>query len=119
MDNKYLLARNLRKNMTPQERKLWSKIRNKQFHGLAFRRQYPMGEYIVDFICREIKLIIEIDGGQHNFNENIEYDTKRTQFLNSLGYEVIRFWDNDINNNIEGVMQYLEAKISPHLNPFL
>ena len=114
MDKKYILARELRKNMTPQERKLWNKIRNKQFYNLSFRRQYPIGEYIVDFICREIKLIIEIDGGQHNFQNNIEYDERRTKFLNSLGYNVVRFWNNDIDKNIEGVIQYLE-KLAPTL----
>lgn len=70
MDKKYILARKLRKNQTPQEQKVWNLLRNHQFHNLEFERQYPMGDYIVDFICREKELIIEIDGGQHNIDEN-------------------------------------------------
>lgn len=83
-------------------------LRNHKFHNLKIKTQYPMGDYIVDFICREKKLIIEIDGGQHNIDENIEYDSKRTEYLNSRGYKVIRFWNNDIDNNIEGVFIRLE-----------
>lgn len=70
MDKIYILARKLRKNQTPQEQKVWNLLRNHQFHNLEFKRQYPMGDYIVDFICREKKLIIEIDGGQHYIEEN-------------------------------------------------
>lgn len=108
MDKRVILARKLRKNQTPQEYKLWQMLRNHKFHNLEFKRQYPMGDYIVDFICREKKLIIEIDGGQHNTDENIEYDAKRTEYLKSRGYKVIRFWNNDIDNNIEGVFIRLE-----------
>ena len=105
--NNIKLARNLRKNMTPQERKLWSLLRNKQFYNLSFRRQYPIGNYIVDFICWELKFIIELDGGQHNEPQNIEYDNKRTAFLNKQGLKVIRIWNNDVDNNIEGVFKKL------------
>ena len=96
-------ARELRKNMTPQERKLWQFLRNKSIDNLKFRRQYPIENYIVDFICNEKNLIIEIDGGQHNEEDNKIYDAKRTKFLESKGYKVLRFWNNDIDNNIEGV----------------
>lgn len=101
-------ARNLRKNMTAQERKLWNVIKNNQFYGYKFLRQYVIGQYIVDFICREKKIIIEIDGGQHNEEQNIIYDKQRTGFFENLGYKVVRFWNNDINDNIEGVYQKLE-----------
>ena len=94
--------------MTPQERKLWTIIRNKQFFGYRFRRQFPIGQYIVDFICREKKIIIEIDGGQHNEKQNIEYDNKRTEYLNSEGYQVVRFWNNEIDGNIGGVYERLK-----------
>lgn len=117
MDNKYIRARILRKNLTPQERKLWNILKNKQFHNLTFRRQHPIGNYIVDFICRSQKLIIEIDGGQHNTDSNIKYDKQRTEFLKTLGFNVIRFWNNDIDKNIDGVIQQIEMHISPHLNP--
>ena len=103
MEKNYQFARKLRKDTTPQERKLWNLLRNRQFNGLKFVRQHPIGDYIVDFACRRKMLIIEIDGGQHNTNDNIEYDEKRTKFLNEKGYKVIRFWNNEIDNNIEGV----------------
>lgn len=95
----------LRKNMTTQERILWQFLRKKSINGLKFRRQYPIGNYIVDFICNEKKLIIEVDGGQHNKDKNIIYDEERTKYLETKGYKVIRFWNYDIDNNIEGVYQ--------------
>ena len=101
-------SRQLRKNMTPQERKLWCIIRNRQFFGYRFRRQFPLGQYIVDFICREKKIIIEIDGGQHNEIKNIQYDNERTEYLISEGYKVLRFWNNDIDKNIGGVYEKLK-----------
>ena len=104
MDEKYIKARELRKNMTKQEKKLWYYLRKRFLNRSRFRRQYPIGNYIVDFISREKKLIIEIDGGQHNEPENICYDKSRTEFLNNLGYKVIRFWNNDIDTNIETVL---------------
>ena len=105
------LARNLRKNMTPQERKLWALLRNNQYKNFSFRRQYPIGNYIVDFICWELKLVIEIDGGQHNQPQDIEYDQVRTNFLKEKGFRVIRFWNNDIDNNIEGVFEKLDSYV--------
>ena len=101
-------SRQLRKNMTLQEKKLWSVIRNRQFFGYRFRRQFPIGQYIVDFICREKKIIIEIDGGQHNEDINVYYDNRRTEYLIAEGYKVIRFWNNDIDKNIGGVYEKLK-----------
>ena len=95
------------KNLTPQERILWKLLRNHSFYGYEFRRQYVMGEYIVDFICRKKKIIIEVDGGQHNTPDEILYDNKRSAFFNSLGYRVLRFWNSDIDKNIEGVYKTL------------
>lgn len=110
MDKKYFLARNLRKNMTPQEAKLWNLLKNRQLNGLKFVRQYPIGSYIVDFVCRTKYLVIEIDGGQHNHPENISDDNIRTKFIESKGYNVIRFWNNEIDENIERVyLKILEA----------
>ena len=114
MENKIILARNLRKNSTIQERRLWNLLKNRQFHNLKFKRQQPIGDYIVDFICKEAKIIIEIDGAQHNESENIEYDKTRTEYLNTLGYKVIRFWNNEIYENIEGVVVRLKEEINPH-----
>ena len=114
MKNKTILARNLRKNATIQERRLWNLLKNRQFHNLKFKRQQPIGDCIVDFICKEAKIIIGIDGGQHNEPENIEYDKTRTEYLNNLGYKVIRFWNNEIYENIEGVVLRLKQEINPH-----
>ena len=104
-------ARLLRKNLTPQEQKLWNILKNKQFYGYKFLRQYPIKPYIVDFICREAKIIIEIDGGQHNQAKDIAYDKVRTDYLNKLGYKVIRFWNNDIDMNPEGVYKVLQYEM--------
>ena len=112
MDNFKSLARKLRKNPTAQERKLWNILRNKQFYGYKFLRQYPIEPYIVDFICREKKIIIEIDGGQHNQPAEIEYDKTRSIFLNSKGYKVIRFWNHEIDTNIDGVYQTLQKEFN-------
>ena len=103
-------AKVLRKNMTPQERKLWKILRNHQFYGFEIRRQYPIDKYIVDFICRSKKIIIEIDGGQHNDKKVVEYDKKRSNDLKILGYKVIRFWNNDIDNNLGGVYKILQRE---------
>ncbi len=91
----------LRKEPTPAERKLWAAIRNDQL-GVNFRRQHAIGNYIPDFACVEKKLIIELDGSQHLEQE--EYDQERTQYLESQGYKVIRFWNNEVLNNIAGVI---------------
>ena len=91
----------LRKKSTPTERKLWSRIRDDQL-GVTFRRQHAVGNYIPDFCSPKAKLIIELDGSQHLEQE--EYDEERTKYLESLGYKVIRFWNNDVMNNIDGVI---------------
>ena len=112
MDEKYVKARQLRNNMTLQEQKLWYYLRNRQINNCRFRRQYPVGNYIVDFVCRSKHLIIEVDGGQHNKSENINYDDERTKYLKSCGFNVIRFWNNEIDENIEDVynkiLRYLD-----------
>ena len=111
MKNKYTTlnqAKILRKNMTKQERLLWSVLRNSNFYGFKFRRQVPIGNYVVDFVCESKNIIIELDGGQHNEPNNIKNDKVRTDFLVSKGYQVYRFWNIDIDNNINGV--YLELK---------
>ena len=91
----------LRKELTPAERKLWAHIRNDQL-GVNFRRQHAIGNYIPDFVCIEKKLIIELDGSQHLEQE--EYDEERTKYLEAEGYRVIRFWNNEVTNNIDGVI---------------
>lgn len=94
--------------MTTQERKLWNIIRNSQIDGLKFKRQVPIGDYIVDFLCVEKMLVIEIDGSQHNTEKVMLYDTKRTEYLNKRGFKVLRFWNNEIDKNIEGVIEKIQ-----------
>jgi very-short-patch-repair endonuclease/uroporphyrinogen-III synthase len=96
-------ARQLRSSLTDAEKKLWQHLRRDQLHGLHFRRQHPVPPYIIDFVCSEKNLAIELDGGQHT--ENQEYDAERTRFLEEQGYRVLRFWNNDVLSNIEGVLE--------------
>ena len=93
-------AGELRKESTPAERRLWAYLRNNKLNGINFRRQHAIGRYIVDFVSIKHKLAIELDGSQHLEQE--EYDIERTQYLESQGYKVIRFWNNKVLNDIEG-----------------
>ena len=95
-------ARQLRSAPTDAEIRLWSRLRRKQLDGFRFRRQQPIGPYIVDFFCPDAKLIVEVDGGQHNVEE--EKDARRTRWLEARGYRVIRFWNNDVLSNTDGVV---------------
>jgi very-short-patch-repair endonuclease len=99
----YENARQLRKEPTPAERKLWAHLRNNQLLGVNFRRQHGIGQYVSDFCSPKMKLIIELDGSQHLEQQN--YDKQRTEYFESQGYKVIRFWNNEIINNIENVLQ--------------
>jgi very-short-patch-repair endonuclease len=96
-------ARNLRKNLTDAERRLWASLKLRQFDGKKFRRQAPIGNYIVDFVCFESKLIIELDGGQHT--TQVEYDEQRTTWLNSQGFHVLRFWNFQVLEESEAVLE--------------
>jgi very-short-patch-repair endonuclease len=98
-------ARELRKNSTLAERVLWKYLRNRQITGHKFRRQYPIDHYIVDFLCLEKQLIVEIDGGQHA--RQVEDDTRRSEHLKSKGYRIIRFWNNEVLQNITGVLEVI------------
>ena len=97
------LARNLRRKQTDAERKLWSILRGRQFENSKFRRQEPIGKYIVDFVSLERELIIELDGWQHNQQSEMEKDETRTKWLERKGFRVLRFWNNDVLQNIDGV----------------
>lgn len=104
-------AKILRNNLTTPEIILWQYLKNKQIDGLKFRRQQPVGKYIVDFMCCNPKVIIELDGGQHNTNKIIEYDNIRETYLINQGYQVIRIWNNEIHNNIENVIAFIKKSI--------
>ena len=98
-------ARELRRTMSVPERKLWRELSNRQAGGLRFRRQHPLGIYIVDFVCLERKLIIEVDGGQHGEYEQMVHDQRRTEWLSNEGYRVIRFWAHEVMGNLEGIVE--------------
>jgi len=97
-------ARELRREMTPQERKLWQRLRRKQLFGIKFRRQHPIHRFILDFFCYEHKLTVEIDGDSHYQPDQQEYDQARTDWLAQHGIRVIRFTNRDVDTNIEGVL---------------
>ena len=101
--------RQLRQTQTKAEQKLWQKLRNRQLDNAKFRRQHPIKPYVVDFFCQEAKLIVEIDGGHHA--EQINQDQERTKFLESKGYKILRFWNNEVLNNIEGVLQTISENL--------
>ena len=103
-------ARDLRNNATDAERLLWHQLSSKKVAGTRFNRQVPVGPFICDFIARSIKLVIEVDGGQHDWNA--EADQRRSKFLEAQGYKVIRFWNNDVIERIEGVVQEIERVIA-------
>ena len=100
-------AKELRKNPTDAEKTLWKHLRLRQMGGHKFRRQQPLGQYIVDFACLEKKLIIEVDGGEHS--EQVTYDSERDRWLETQGFRVLRFWNNQVLTEIE-VVKYVIAE---------
>ena len=114
-------ARNLRSRLTDAERRLWARLRNRRLLGVKFRRQDPVGSYIADFCARELRLIVELDGGQHTTQR--EYDARRTRYLEAKGYQVIRFWDNDVLRDTNAVLEEIariigsRASCAPHPDP--
>lgn len=107
-------ARTLRNQQTDAEQRLWYHLRAHRFQGLKFKRQKPIGRYIVDFICIEHRLIVELDGGQHS--TQIDYDQQRDQWLRQQGYIVIRFWNNDVIQRLDEVLEQIRLTVdSPSL----
>ena len=102
-------AKILRKKSTPAERVLWQAIRNRQFNGLKFRRQYWINNYIADFVCLKYNLIIELDGNIHKQQQ--EYDAIRTDILSILNFKVLRFWNYEVLNDLEKVLQKIVENI--------
>jgi type I restriction enzyme R subunit len=109
-------ARDLRKNQTDAEALLWQLLRNRQIQDCKFRRQHPVEPYILDFYCHDKKLAIELDGGQHNTDDGKESDEKRTEYLNSKGIHVLRFWNNDVLQNTESVLEEIYNALTPTLS---
>ena len=108
-------ARELRQRQTDAERTLWAQLRNRQVKDAKFRRQQPIGPYIVDFVSFENKLVIEIDGGHHNEDAISSKDEKRTIWLRDEGFHVLRFWNNEVLTNTDGVIERISEAISPSL----
>ena len=118
MVSRITTARKLRHNQTDAERKLWFRLRDRRLRGLKFRRQMPVDRYVVDFCCEAARLIVELDGGQHV--ERSQQDAERTAVLEAQGYLVLRFWNNDILRNIDGVVESIVETLNPrppHPNP--
>jgi very-short-patch-repair endonuclease len=112
-------AKELRHNSTDAERTLWRQLRAHRFAGYKFRRQQPLGRYIVDFICFEKQLIIEVDGGQHA--EDVAYDEERSAWLQAKGFQVLRFWNHEVLRNSEAVSEMIlkECEREPPLSSSL
>jgi very-short-patch-repair endonuclease len=96
--------------MTDAARLMWGRLRKKQLHGYRFRRQHPIGPYIVDFVCLETSLIIELDGGQHQ--DQVEKDKLRYEWLMQQGFQVLRFWNNQVFNEIDAVLGQIASQLS-------
>ena len=112
-------ARNLRKNATGPERILWTKLRHLKRQGLHFRRQAPIGKYIVDFVCHGAKLIIEVDGSRHDEAKERERDAERTAFLRAEGYRGLRYWNAVVMRNSTGIADAIleiaqSSDVTPH-----
>jgi very-short-patch-repair endonuclease len=106
-------ARRLRSDMTEAEKKLWYALRRDQLNGLSFRRQHPVGPYVLDFYCPALRLAVELDGGQHGEDDTRSRDERRARWLASRGIEIARFWNNDVLGNLEGVLGEI-AHIAKH-----
>lgn len=108
----------LRHNQTEAEKTFWSQVRNRQFCGLRFLRQYSIGPYILDFYCPTVKLAIELDGGQHTRQESREYDLLRSEYLKAHDIDIIRFWNPAVLLDISSVLAKVQEKITPPDLPF-
>jgi very-short-patch-repair endonuclease len=106
-------ARDLRRRMTPAERRLWAVLRDTRLHGVKFRRQHPVGKFVLDFYCPPAALAIEVDGEVHL--HQAEYDEARTTYLESFGIRVIRFQNDEVLSNLAGVLERIQAALAPHL----
>ena len=104
-------AGELRREPTPAESKLWAYLRGNKIQGVNFRRQHAIGNFIVDFVSIKQKLIIELDGSQHLEQERSAYDDERTRYFQSLGYKVVRFWNDAVMNDIDGVIRAIELAL--------
>jgi len=107
-----IYRRELRHNTTPAEKIFWSKVANRTFQNLKFRKQHGIGPFVVDFYCPEKKIIVEIDGDSHATDTGIENDQERAKYLAGLGYKIVRYQNSDVLNNIDGVFEDLSGRLS-------
>jgi very-short-patch-repair endonuclease len=107
--------RALRRNSTDAERELWQSLRGRQIDGAGFRRQHPFGDYILDFACLERKVVVELDGGQHA--EATKYDDWRTRQMEQAGFAVLRFWNHEVFENREGMLEVILAALQDRTKP--
>jgi very-short-patch-repair endonuclease len=105
-------ARQLRRDSTDVEARLWAKLRHSQIHGAGFRRQHPAGPYVLDFYCPALRLAVELDGGQHNEAAHQTRDRRRDQWLGERGVTMLRFWNSDVTENLSGVIETIAAKLA-------
>src|SRR5260370_42600723 len=110
-DGAHARARTLRQNMTEAERRVWQILRSHQMEGYKFRRQVPIGRYIADFVCHEARLIVEIDGGQHDRSSPREVE--RSGVLHNEGYRRLRFWNHEVLGNLDGVHATIAGALRP------
>ena len=109
MAGKLHFARFLRRTQTDAERRIWFRLRNRQLGGWKFRRQVPVDRFIADFLCEDARLIVELDGGQHG--ERLQEDAERTSVLEAYGYRVARYWNAEIMQNLDGVLEDILARL--------
>ncbi len=110
-------ARKLRREATPAERRLWTQLRQLEINNVHFRRQAPIGPYFADFACHRTSIVIEIDGAQHGIDDERLRDEKRTRFLETSGYRVLRFWNHEVLRNLESVVDTICAALYQTLEP--
>lgn len=108
-------ARELRKDPTEAEALLWTQLRNRRLGGFKFRRQHPYEVFILDFYCKEARLGIEVDGGIHKIKSSVEYDQDRTEILEEEGVKIIRFWNSEVMNDLEGVVEKILAAVNARI----
>jgi very-short-patch-repair endonuclease len=113
-DRLTVFAKELRAGATDAERILWAQLRAKRLGGYKFRRQHRIGKYIVDFVCLERRVVIELDGGQHATPDGMEHDRVRDNWLKKEGYTVLRFWDNEVLQNIKGAIEIIMRSCWEH-----
>jgi len=109
-------CRKLRQSSSDAEKRLWRTLRDRQMAGAKFRRQHSLGPYILDFCCPEARLAIELDGGQHAFEKQIRHDEQRSRYLADHGIQELRFWNNEVLENTEGVLEKIWSVLTPALS---